>query len=103
MKLKTLSKIEKVFDVINMLVLLVPILLGIILGYVCDGLKWLCYKLDFRLEVGNKLLKISNEVKNGTIKNQDFIDNGRAIAGYKILKYEQSKARNCSSEIFMEE
>ena len=103
MKLKTLSKIEKVFDVINMLVLLVPILLGIILGYVCDGLEWFCYKFDFRLEVGNKLLKISNEVKNGTIKNQDFIEYGRAIAGYNILKYEQSKARNCNSEIFMEE
>ena len=95
MKLKTLSKIERVFDVINMLVLLVPILLGIILGYVCDGLEWLVDKLDFRLEIGNKLLKMSNEVKNGTIKNQDFIEDGRAITGYKILKYEQSKARNC--------
>lgn len=103
MKLKTLSKIERVFDAINMLVLLVPILLGIILGYVCDGLEWLVDKLDFRLEIGNKLLKMSNEVKNGTIKNQDFIEDGRAITGYKILKYEQSKARNCSSEIFVEE
>lgn len=89
MKLKTLSKIEKVFDVINMLVLLIPILLGIILGYVCDGLEWLCDKLDFRLEVGNKLLKMSDEVKNGTIKNKDFIEDGCAKTLYKILKSEE--------------
>lgn len=94
MKLKTLSKIEKVFDVINMLVLLVPILLGIILGYVCDGLEWLVDKLDFRLKVGNKLLKMSEEVKNGTIKNKDFIEDGCAKTLYKILSNEQASKTN---------
>jgi len=91
MKLKTLSKIEMAFDIINVMVILLPVILGVILGYVCDALEWLTDKLDFRLEVGNKLLKMSDEVKNGTIKNQDFIEDGRAITGYKILKYEQRK------------
>lgn len=91
MKLKTLSKIEMAFDIINVMVILLPVILGVILGHVCDALEWLTDKLDFRLEVGNKLLKMSNEVKNGTIKNQDFIEDGRAITGYKILKYEQRK------------
>lgn len=103
MKLKTLSKIEMAFDILNVMVILLPFILGVILGYARDSLEWLVDKLDFRLEIGNKLLKMSDEVKNGTIKNQDFIEDGRAITGYKILKYEQSKARNCSSEIFVEE
>lgn len=79
------------FDIINVMVILLPAILVIILGYVCDALDWLVDKLDFRLKVGNKLLKMSEEVKNGTIKNQDFIEDGRAITGYKILKYEQRK------------
>lgn len=91
MKLKTLSKIEMAFDIINVMVILLPVILGVILGYVCDALEWLVDKLDFRLKVGNKLLKMSDEVINGTIKNQDFIEGGRAITGYKILKYEQRK------------
>lgn len=91
MKLKTLSKIEMAFDIINAMVILLPVILGVILEYVCDALEWVVDKLDFRLEVGNKLLKMSNEVKNGAIKNQDFIEDGRAITGYKILKYEQRK------------
>lgn len=91
------------FDIFNAMVILLPVILGVILRYVCDAIEWLVDKLDFRFEVGNKLLKMSNEVKNGTIKNQDFIEGRRAITGYKILKYEQSKARNCSSEIFVEE
>ena len=86
MKLKTLSKIEMAFDILNAMVILLPVILGVILGYACDALEWLVDKLDFRLEVGNKLLKMSYEVKNGTIKVQDFIEDGRAITGYKILK-----------------
>lgn len=89
MKLKTLSKIEIAFDVLNVMVILLPVVLGVILEYACDGLEWLVDKLDFRLEVGNKLLKMSNEVKNGTIKNQDFIEDGRAVTAYKILKSEE--------------
>lgn len=91
MKLKTLSKIEMAFDILNVMVILLPFILRAILGYAGDALEWLADKLDFRLEIGNKLLKMSDEVKNGTIKNQDFIEDGRAITGYKILKYEQRK------------
>ena len=103
MKLKTLSKIEIAFDIINVMVILLPFILRAILGYAGNAIEWFVDKLDFRLEVGNKLLKMSDEVKNGTIKNQEFIEDRRAITGYKILKYEQSKVRNCSSEIFVEE
>lgn len=89
MKLKTLSKIEMAFDILNVMVILLPVILGVILGYACDGLEWLVDKLDFRLEVGNKLLKMSDEVKNGTIKNKDFIEDGCAKTLYKILKSEE--------------
>lgn len=89
MKLKTLSKIEMAFDILNVMVILLPVILGVILGYACDALEWLVDKLDFRLEVGNKLLKMSDEVKNGTIKNKDFIEDGCAKTLYKILKSEE--------------
>lgn len=89
MKLKTLSKIEMAFDILNVIVILVPVIIGVILGYVCDALEWFVDKLDFRLEVGNKLLKMSDEVKNGTIKNKDFIEDGCAKTLYKILKSEE--------------
>ena len=79
MKLKTLSKIEMVFDILNVMVILLPIIFVIIF-------RWLVDKLDFRFEVGNKLLKMSDEVKNGTIKNKDFIEEGCAKTLYKMLK-----------------
>lgn len=77
------------FDILNVMVILLPVILGVILGYVCDALEWLVNKLDFRLEVGNKLLKMSDEVKNGTIRNKDFIEDGCAKTLYKILKSEE--------------
>ena len=89
MKLKTLSKIERAFDILNAMVILLPVILGVILVYARDALEWLVDKLDFRLEVGNKLLKMSDEVKNGTIKNKDFIEDGCAKTLYKILKSEE--------------
>ena len=89
MKLKTLSKIEVAFDILNAMVILLPVILGVILGYACDALEWLVDRLDFRLEVGNKLLIMSDEVKNGTIKNKDFIEDGCAKTLYKILKSEE--------------
>lgn len=89
MKLKTLSKIEMAFDILNAMLILLPVILGVILVYARDALEWLVDKLDFRLEVGNKLLKMSDEVKNGTIKNKDFIEDGCAKTLYKILKSEE--------------
>lgn len=89
MKLKTLSKIEMAFDILNAMVILLPVILGVILKYACDALEWLVDKLDFRLKVGNKLLKMSDEVKNGTIKNKEFIEDGCAKTLYKILKSEE--------------
>lgn len=77
------------FDILNVMVILLPVILGVILGYACDALEWLVDKLDFRLKVGNKLLKMSDEVKNGTIKNKDFIEDGCAKTLYKILKSEE--------------
>lgn len=82
------------FDILNAMVILLPVILGVILGYACDALEWLVDKLDFRLKVGNKLLKMSDEVKNGTIKNKDFIEGGCAKTLYKILSNEQASKTN---------
>lgn len=36
--------------------------------------------------VGNKLLKASDEVKNGKIKNKDFIEDRTAWSAYKYIE-----------------
>ena len=87
MKLKTLSKIETLFDILNVIVILLPFTLGVILGYTRNAIEWLVYKLDYRLEVGNKLLKMSDGVKNGIIKNKDFIEDGCAKTAYKYMTH----------------
>lgn len=88
MKLRTLSKIDWIFTYTNAIVILPLIIIGILLGYIRDGIEYICNILSINTQVGNKLLRISDEVKDGTIKNQDFIRIGTAKTAYKKLKEE---------------
>lgn len=88
MELKTLSKIDVAFSFLNTLVIAIPWLIGMIFKALENACEWVVYVMDFRLAIGNKLLRISDEVKHGTIKNQDFIEDGRALTAYKLLKKE---------------
>lgn len=70
MKLKSLSKIEFCCDIIIAVILLPLVLVEIICDCVSLPFKWAKNKLVmFRLKIGNYLLKKSDEVRNGTIKN----------------------------------
>lgn len=86
MKLKTLAKIEMAFNVFNVLVILLPFIIGTIFRLLYGVCEWLIGMLDYRIVVGNKLLKASDEVKNGIIKNKDFLEDGCAWAAYKYIK-----------------
>ena len=86
MKLKTLVKIERVFSAFNVLVILPPFIIGVIFGWLRDACEWLVDILDFRIVVGNKLLKASDEVKNGKIKNKEFIGGSTAWVAYKYIE-----------------
>lgn len=86
MKLKTLAKIQRVFNVFNALVILPPFIIGVILGWLRGACEWIIDILDYRILVGNKLLKASDEVKDGKIKNKEFIEDMTAWAAYKYIE-----------------
>jgi hypothetical protein len=86
MKLKTLAKIQLVFSTFNWLVILPPFLIGVIFGWLRGACEWLVDILDYRIVVGNKLLKASDEVKNGKIKNKEFIGDSSAWVAYKYIE-----------------
>ena len=86
MKLKTLAKIQMVFSAFNMLVILPPFIIGVIFGWLRGACEWLVDILDYRIVVGNKLLKASDEVKKGKIKNKEFIGESSAWVAYKYIE-----------------
>lgn len=94
MKLKTLTKIQIVFSTFNMMVILPPFIIGVIFGWLRGVCEWLVDTLDFRIMVGNKLLKASDEVKDGKIKNKEFIGDSSAWAAYKYIESAERRIKS---------
>lgn len=89
MKLKNLAKIQFVTQGILFLIALPFILISLILECISYPFaKVNDYLADVNLKTGNKLLRISDEVKDGTIKNDYCIRNYTAILAMKELKRE---------------
>ena len=90
MKLKTASKIHKaLWLTIGFLMLLFSIV-GILIYSLVKPFKWVLEELDFlRFCIGNRLLRMSDEVKDGTIQNEYFLRNLTATEAYISLKKEQ--------------
>ena len=89
MKLKSLSKIEFGCNIIIAVILLPFVLVEIICDCVSFPFKWVKNKLVmFRFKIGNYLLKKSDEVRNGTIKNSMCLRTYTASFALKELKRE---------------
>lgn len=89
MKLKNLAKIQFVTQGILFLIALPFILISLILECISYPFaKVNDYLVDVDFKTGNKLLRISDEVKDGTIKNDYCIRNYTAIIAMKELKRE---------------
>ena len=87
MKLKNLAKIQFVTQGILFLIALPFILISLILECISYPFaKVNDYLVDVDLKTGNKLLRISDEVKDGTIKNDYCIRNYTAVLAMKELK-----------------
>lgn len=87
MKLKNLAKIQFVISCILFLIALPFILIGLILKCINYPFVQVSeYLTELPLKIGNKLLRMSNEVKDGTIKNDYCIRNYTAIFAMKELK-----------------
>lgn len=89
MKLKHLSRIE---TTIRFILIVIALPFGIVCR-IFDMIKrpfsWVVEELALFSEwVGNKLLRCSDEVRGGTIKNQDFIKRYTASLAWELLKRE---------------
>lgn len=90
MKLKTLSKIEKAVNTIIVILMLPFCICGAIIDMILKPFRWLIDELSYlRFKIGNKLLCISDEAKDGTIQNQSVFQSYTALETYKILKLEK--------------
>ena len=94
MTLNTARKIETAFDVVTIIILL-PFALVIqvlewlikLLTLPIDGRNWLSQKF------GNKLMHMSDAVKDGTIKNPYYLRNYTARMAWKHLKEAEKSKR----------
>lgn len=87
MRLKNLAKIQFVISRILFLIALPFMLISLILKCIDYPLVQVYeYLTNLSLKIGNKLLRMSDEVKDGTIKNDYCIRNYTAIFAMKELK-----------------
>lgn len=87
MKLKNLAKIEFVIQYILWLIALPFIIISLILECInYPFVQTYKYLQSLAIQIGNRLLRLSNEVKHGTIKNDYCIRNYTAIFAMKELK-----------------
>ena len=86
MKLKKLVKIERTFNVFIGTVMVPFVLVRVVLHLIDFPFNWVVDKLDIvRHDFGNMILRKSDEVKDGTIKNEMCIRTYTAIFAYKEL------------------
>ena len=90
MKLKAASKIQKALWLTIWFLMLPFSIVGILIETMTKPFKWMLEELDsLRFRIGNRLLRMSDEVKDGTIKNECFIRTFTASKAYIRLKEEQ--------------
>lgn len=90
MKLKTAANIEKIIKIILFCLIIIPIkVIAFIPRLFVDIIDLICEQLYcFEYNIGNRLLNMSEEVKNGVIKNDYYIKSLTAIITYNKFKKE---------------
>ena len=91
MKLRTLAKIESVIKIVLVVAVLPFWIVGVILYYISAPFNMIMDKLGVLSQyIGNRLLRCSDEVKNGTIRNDYCIRNYTASYALEIYNKEQA-------------
>ena len=86
MKLKTAAKIDKATVIIFVFLMFTLTLCVMIIDLTAKPFRWCIDQLDcLRFRVGNWLLRQSDKVKDGTIKNKRFIQTSTARYAYMVL------------------
>ena len=93
MKLKTASKIQLWVNIILFVITLPISTILLVLRILEKPFDWLIGQITNALFwIGNKLMLLSDEAKNGEIKNDYCLRNYTARLAYKVL--EEEKKRN---------
>lgn len=88
-KIKTCVRLQRLSYVIIWFVALPFLICGIFLGCLTKPFAWVGEELDaLRWKIGNKLLRSCDKVKDGTIKNREFIKTQTVWVAYEKLKEE---------------
>ena len=85
MKLKTLSKLNQAVTILLGFVMLPFVIVHCMLDYAAKLFEWVYDDLLMRVRrvIGNRLLLMSDEVKNGTIQNSYYLKRCTASWVYK--------------------
>lgn len=88
MKLKTLSKINQAVTILLGFVMLPFVIVHCVLDYAAKPFEWVYDDLLMRVRrvIGNRLLLMSDEVKNGTIQNSHYLNHCTASWVYKTWR-----------------
>lgn len=90
MKLKTAKDIQKVTDLTVWWLMLPFSLCGLVLTWLTKPLEWVVDGFCLlRHRIANGLLRMSDEVKGGTIKNDYCIRSFSALDAWKMLEEER--------------
>lgn len=91
MKLKTLSRINTAVVFMIGIVMLPFAIVHTVLHYIGKPFEYIYSDVlvAFRQRIGNKLLKFSDEVKNGDISNSYYLKYGTARYCYKVMNEEK--------------
>lgn len=95
MNLKHLSLIELIVRIIFITIGMPFMVTTKLLQWIQSPFVWVGYKLlDIADIIGNKLLRVSDEVKNGTVKDWYLIKSHTAIEVKRLLLWEQARKEN---------
>ena len=93
MELKKLAKIERLIDIMTgVLILPFGLLSMVVKTLIVFPIEWIYdEKMSFMWKLGNDMLKMSDEVKNGKFKNKDMINSYNCQRAYYVWRREQIK------------
>ena len=88
MKLKTLSRINRAVEVVLAIVFLPFAIVGDVLDWLIKPFAWVCVDMQSAIQkrVGNRLLLIADEVRDGRIRNAHYLRHGSAAWVYREWK-----------------
>ena len=85
MKLKTLSRINRAVVVVLAILLLPFAIVGDVLDWLIKPFAWVCGDMQSSIQkrVGNRLLLMADEVRDGRIRNRHYLKHGTAVWVYR--------------------